>query len=45
MAQPQSELGTAAVETLVDMIQGRCGNRHILLPAFLRMGGSVAPAE
>ena len=45
MAQPQSELGTAAIETLVDMIQGRCGNRHILLPAFLRMGGSVAPAE
>ena len=41
MAQPQTELGTTAVKTLVDMIEGRAGNRHILLPATLRTGGSV----
>ena len=43
MAQPQQELGVTAVGTLVDMIEGRAGNRHILLPATPRMGGSVAP--
>ena len=43
MAQPQAELGTTAVETLVDMIEGRSGNRHIVLPATPLMGGSVAP--
>ncbi|MBQ8852211.1 MAG: LacI family DNA-binding transcriptional regulator, partial [Oscillibacter sp.] len=42
MAQPQEELGVTAVQTLVDMIEGRAGNRHILLPATPRMGGSVA---
>lgn len=42
MAQPQEELGVTAVRTLVDMIEGRAGNRHILLPATPRMGGSVA---
>ena len=41
MAQPQTELGTTAVKTLVDMIEGKAGNRHILLPATLRVGGSV----
>ena len=41
MVQPQTELGTTAVETLVDMIEGRSGNRHIVLPATPRMGGSV----
>ena len=41
MAQPQVELGTTAVRTLVDMIEGRASNRHILLPATIRMGGSV----
>ena len=41
MAQPQTELGTTAVGTLVDMIEGKAGNRHILLPATLRVGGSV----
>ena len=43
MAQPQTELGTTAVKTLVDMIEGKAGNRHILLPATLRTGGSVRP--
>ena len=42
MAQPQSELGITAVRTLVDMIEGRASNRHILLPATPRLGGSVA---
>lgn len=41
MAQPQTELGTTAVSALVDMIEHRSGNRHVLLPARLRMGGSV----
>lgn len=41
MVQPQAELGSTAVRTLVDMIEGRAGNRHILLPAAPRVGGSV----
>jgi LacI family transcriptional regulator len=41
MVQPQTELGTTAVQTLIDMVEGRTGNRHILLPAKLRVGGSV----
>lgn len=41
MAQPQEELGTTAVQTVVDMIERRSGNRHVLLPAQTRMGGSV----
>ena len=41
MAQPQAELGTTAVNALVDMIEHRSGNRHVLLPAQLRLGGSV----
>ena len=41
MAQPQTELGATAVSALVDMIEHRSGNRHVLLPARLRMGGSV----
>ena len=43
MAQPQTELGTTAVQTLIDMVEGKTGNRHILLPAKLRVGGSVRP--
>ena len=42
MAQPQEELGVTAVKTLVEMIEHRSGNCHVLLPAKLRMGGSVA---
>ena len=41
LVQPQEELGERSVLILVDMIEGRGGNRHVLLPTGLRPGGSV----
>lgn len=41
LVQPQEALGREAVGILVDMIQGRGGNRHVLLDTVLREGGSV----
>ena len=41
LAQPQEEMGKKAVHILVDMIEGRAGNRHLQVDTALRMGGSV----
>ncbi len=41
LVQPQLEMGLEAVEILVDMIEGRVGNRHVVLDTALRAGGSV----
>ena len=41
LVQPQEELGQRSVEILVDMIEGRGENRHLLLDATVRTGGSV----
>ncbi len=41
LVQPQEEMGESAVRILVDMIEGRGGNRHILLDTVPREGGSV----
>ena len=41
LVQPQEELGEQAVRILVDMVEGRAGNRHLLLETTPRMGGSV----
>lgn len=41
LVQPQQEMGEKAVQILVDMIEGRAGNRHLLLDTTTREGGSV----
>ena len=41
LIQPQREMGEQAVSILVDMIEGRAGNRHIQVDTTLREGGSV----
>ena len=43
LVQPQQEMGEKAVQILVDMIEGRAGNRHLLLDTATREGGSVCP--
>lgn len=41
LAQPTKELGEEAVRILIDMIEGRAGNRHVQLETALRPGESV----
>ena len=41
LVQPQAALGENSVRILVDMIEGRAGNRHLLLDTASRTGGSV----
>jgi LacI family transcriptional regulator len=41
LVQPQKALGEQSVRILVDMINGRAGNRHLLLDTSFRSGGSV----
>ncbi|MBD5147255.1 MAG: substrate-binding domain-containing protein [Oscillibacter sp.] len=41
LAQPQAELGEQSVRILVDMIEGRGGNRHVQVDTAPRSGGSV----
>ena len=43
LAQPQEEMGQRSVQILLDMIEGRGGNRHVQLRTALRTGGSVCP--
>lgn len=43
LTQPKKELGEEAVHILIDMIEGRAGNRQLMLPTTLRPGGSVCP--
>lgn len=42
LVQPQEEMGENAVRILVDMVEGRSGNKHVLLETTPRMGGSVS---
>lgn len=41
LCQPMEEMGRHSIRTLLDMIEGRSGNRHEVLPTVLRPGGSV----
>ena len=41
LVQPREEMGLEAVRILVELIEGRCVERHLLLPTELRTGGSV----
>lgn len=41
LVQPQEEMGERSVKILLDMIEGRGGNRHVQLRTLLRTGGSV----
>ena len=45
MIQPAEEMGRESVRILLDMLEGREKPRHLLLPAWLRQGASVRPAE
>ena len=45
LVQPQEELGRRSVEILVDMIEERGENRHILVDTAIRTGGSVCPPK
>ncbi len=41
LVQPKQEMGETAVRLLLDMIEGRGGNRSIVLPTAFREGGSL----
>ncbi|MCF2670607.1 LacI family DNA-binding transcriptional regulator [Butyricicoccus pullicaecorum] len=45
LIQPQDEMGEEAVRILLDMVEGRAGNRHVRLHTTLRAGGSVCRAN
>lgn len=45
MIQPAEEMGRESVRILLDMLEGREKPQHLLLPARLRQGASVRPAE
>lgn len=41
LEQPTKALGEEAVRILINMIEGKAGNQHVLLETELRLGGSV----
>ena len=41
LCQPKTAMGETSVEILLDMVEGRGGNRHVTLPTVLRTGASV----
>jgi LacI family transcriptional regulator len=41
LVQPQQEMGESAVRILVDILEGKEGNQHLLLETTPRLGGSV----
>ncbi len=41
LCQPMEKMGRRSIEILLDMIEGRAGNFHEVLPTVLRVGGSV----
>lgn len=43
LVQPQEKLGERSVSILVDMIEGRSGNRHLQVDTSPRTGDSVRP--
>ena len=42
LIQPKDQLGSEAVRILLDMVEGRAGNRQVLLHTTLRNGESVS---
>ena len=45
LVQPKEQLGVEAVGILLDMLEGRSGNRHVKVETTLRKGGSVRPFD
>ncbi len=41
LVQPKKEMGEEPVRILVDMIEGKAGNRHVILPTTVREGESI----
>lgn len=41
LVQPKEQLGVEAVGILLDMLEGRSGNRHVKVETTLRKGGSI----
>lgn len=41
LCQPVEEMGQKSVDILLDMIEGRSGNRHVVLPTCFRKGASI----
>ena len=41
LCQPVEEMGEKSVDILLDMIEGRSGNRHVVLPTCFREGASI----
>ena len=41
LCQPVEEMGQRSVDILLDMIEGRSGNRHVVLPTCFREGSSI----
>ena len=41
LCQPMTAMGETSVDILLDMVEGRGGNRHVTLPTTLRAGASV----
>ena len=41
LCQPVEEMGQKSVDILLDIIEGRCGNRHVVLPTCFREGASI----
>ncbi len=41
LCQPMTAMGETSVDILLDMVEGRGGNRHVTLPTTLRAGQSV----
>lgn len=41
LCQPVEEIGQKSVDILLDMIEGRSGNRHVVLPTCFREGASI----
>ncbi len=42
LCQPVEEMGRKSVSILMDMIEGRSGNRHEVLPTRFRVGASIS---
>ena len=42
LCQPMAEMGEESVKILLDVIEGRAGNRHLIVEPALRQGASIA---
>ena len=43
LCQPMTEMAEQSVRILLDVIEGRAGNRHLIVEPTLRAGASIAP--